>query len=84
MEGRKMIETLSCPTCNNSNQTTITDPESGEIICRNCGIVILDRIEDYVHEERGAYSMEELYTVSHADCGINSLLETYLSPIAGP
>lgn len=64
MEGRKMIETLSCPTCNNSNQTTITDPESGEIICHNCGIVILDRIEDYVHEERGAYSMEELYTRS--------------------
>jgi transcription initiation factor TFIIB len=59
-----MLETLRCPTCNNSNPTTITDPESGEIICSNCGIVILDRIEDYVHEERGAYSMEDVYTRS--------------------
>src|ERR671919_2748875 len=59
-----MIETLSCPTCNNSNPTTITDPESGEIICSNCGIVVLDRMEDYVHEERRAYSMEEVYSRS--------------------
>jgi transcription initiation factor TFIIB len=57
---KKMIESLRCPTCNNSNHATITDPESGEIICSNCGIVILDRIEDYIHEERRAYSMEEV------------------------
>jgi transcription initiation factor TFIIB len=57
---KKMIESLRCPTCNNSNHATITDPESGEIICSNCGIVILDRIEDYIHEERRAYPMEEL------------------------
>ena len=57
---KKMIEILRCPTCNNSNHATITDPESGEIICSNCGIVILDRIEDYIHEERRAYSMEEV------------------------
>src|SRR5918992_1533004 len=57
---KKMIEILRCPACNNSNHATITDPESGEIICSNCGIVILDRIEDYIHEERRAYSMEEV------------------------
>jgi transcription initiation factor TFIIB len=51
--------------CSNSlTQSTITDPESGEIICGNCGIVILDRIEDYVHEERRAHSMEEVYARS--------------------
>src|SRR5918998_2979152 len=55
-----MIESLKCSACNNLTQRTITDPESGEIICSNCGIVILDRIEDYVHEERRAYSMEEV------------------------
>ena len=35
-------------TCtNNSAQTLITDPESGEIICCNCGMVMLDNIEEY-------------------------------------
>ena len=57
---RKMIEVLICPTCNNPNQGTVTDFESGEVICSNCGIVILDRIEDYTHEERRAYSIEEV------------------------
>lgn len=59
-----MIESLKCSACNNLTQRTITDPESGEIICSNCGVVILDRIEDYVHEERRAHSMEEVYARS--------------------
>jgi transcription initiation factor TFIIB len=54
-----MIEALTCSSCN-KDQTTITDPDSGEIICSNCGIVILERIEDYIHSERHAYSMEEI------------------------
>lgn len=34
-------------TCtNNSGQMLITDPESGEIICSNCGMVMLDNIEE--------------------------------------
>ena len=53
-----MIEILACSRCN-TDQTAITDPESGEIVCSNCGIVILERIEDYDHRERRAYSMEE-------------------------
>ena len=37
---------IVCPNCSNSNITTnnasniITDPESGEIICSNCGLVV--------------------------------------------
>lgn len=54
-----MIEALTCSSCN-KDQTTITDHDSGEIICSNCGIVILERIEDYIHSERRAYSMEEI------------------------
>jgi transcription initiation factor TFIIB len=53
-----MIEILACSTCD-TDRTPITDPESGEIVCSNCGIVILERIEDHVHRERRAYSMEE-------------------------
>ena len=59
-----MIETLRCPTCNNSNHATVTDPESGEVICSNCGIVILEKIEDYIHEERRAFSIEETHNRS--------------------
>jgi transcription initiation factor TFIIB len=54
-----MIELLKCSACIDSAQNIITDPESGEIICSNCGIIILDRLEDYIHEERRAFSMEE-------------------------
>jgi transcription initiation factor TFIIB len=54
-----MIEALTCSSCN-MDQTTITDPDSGEIICSNCGIVILERIEDNIHSERRAYLMEEI------------------------
>jgi transcription initiation factor TFIIB len=42
------------------DQATITDPESGEIICSNCGIVICERIEDTIHQKRCAYSSEEM------------------------
>jgi transcription initiation factor TFIIB len=53
-----MIEILACSTCN-TDQTAITDPESGEIVCSNCGLVISEKIEDYAHQERRAYSMQE-------------------------
>ena len=32
---------IICPICNNNNSNkTVTDPECGEIICSNCGVVI--------------------------------------------
>ena len=39
------IQTLLCSICNRSDKI-ITDPESGEVICSSCGMVILDKIED--------------------------------------
>ena len=53
-----MIEILACSTCN-TDQTAITDPESGEIVCSKCGLVISEKIEDYAHQDRRAYSMQE-------------------------
>lgn len=47
-----------CSICNREN-TTITDPDSGEIICSNCGMVISDKIEDTIHQERRASTLEE-------------------------
>ena len=54
-----MIEALTCSSCN-KDKCPSRDPDSGEVICSNCGIVILERIEDYIHSERRAYSMEEI------------------------
>ena len=41
----------SCSICNRSDRI-VTDPESGEIICSNCGMVISDKVEDTSHLER--------------------------------
>ena len=40
-----MQTSIICSICNNS-QMLVTDPESGEIICRNCGMVMLDNLQD--------------------------------------
>src|SRR5437868_6369580 len=50
-------ETL-CSICNRSNRI-ITDPESGEIICSNCGIVISDKIQDMSRPDRRVFSSGE-------------------------
>ena len=50
-------ETL-CSICNRSNRI-ITDPESGEIVCSNCGIVISDKIQDMSRHDRRVFSSEE-------------------------
>jgi transcription initiation factor TFIIB len=49
---------LRCSICNQEN-TAITDPNSGEIICSGCGMVISDKIEDTIHPERRMFTLEE-------------------------
>jgi transcription initiation factor TFIIB len=39
-----MQTSIICSIC--SNGQMVTDPESGEVICRNCGIVMLDKIQE--------------------------------------
>jgi transcription initiation factor TFIIB len=48
-----------CTNCS-SYQTAITDPESGEIICSNCGMIISDKIEDTIHPERRMHTFEDV------------------------
>ena len=50
----KDTQTL-CSICKRSDKI-VTDPESGEIICGNCGVVIMDKAEDISHLERPAFS----------------------------
>jgi transcription initiation factor TFIIB len=51
----------SCYFFHNNNNFTdiITDPESGEDICSNCGIVITEKSEDIANPEWRAFTAEE-------------------------
>src|ERR671933_2771701 len=44
-----------CSICNRSDRI-VTDPESGEIICSICGMVLSDKVEDTSHLERHIFS----------------------------
>ena len=46
---------ILCSICKRSDKI-VTDPESGEIICSNCGMVISDKVEDTCHSERRIFS----------------------------
>src|SRR5574341_216111 len=48
-----MYNLLTCLTCNLGESTMITDPESGEVICGNCGTVAADCVEDNRNGFRG-------------------------------
>lgn len=51
-----MQTAIMCNICKSGQ--TVTDPESGEIICRNCGLVILDKVSESRPEWR-AFTTEE-------------------------
>ena len=46
-----------CTSCS-SSQAAITDPESGETICSNCGMVITDKTDDIIHQEERTFTFE--------------------------
>lgn len=50
----KDVQTL-CSICKRSDKI-VTDPESGEIICSNCGMVMSDKAEDVSHLDRHIFS----------------------------
>jgi transcription initiation factor TFIIB len=47
-----------CSICKRSDRV-VTDPESGEIVCSNCGMVISDKIQDNNKPERLAFLSSE-------------------------
>ncbi len=54
-----MQTSITCSACNNNNGQIVTDTESGEIICRNCGMVMLDNVQDTRAEWR-SFSTDEV------------------------
>jgi transcription initiation factor TFIIB len=58
-----MQTSITCSSCNNNNNNTaqiITDTESGEIICRKCGRVMLDNVQESRPEWR-SFTTDELH-----------------------
>ena len=51
--------TRVCSMCKRSD-SIVTDVESGEVVCSNCGMVISDKIQDINHSERRTFSSEEV------------------------
>ena len=50
-----------CSICSNKgvkSAVVVTDPESGEVICSNCGMVISQNIEDNTRAERRSFDGE--------------------------
>ena len=76
-----MQTSIICGGC--KNDKTVTDPESGEIICSRCGLVISDRAQDARAEWR-AFSTEE--SADRSRTGIPSSLARHdmgLSTVIG-
>ena len=51
-------ESVKCSVCGRM-QTAITDPESGEVVCSYCGLVISEKDIDLANPERRAFTTEE-------------------------
>ena len=51
-------ESIKCSICGRI-RTAIADPDSGEIVCSNCGMVIAETNQDDVNPERRAFTSEE-------------------------
>src|ERR687887_451149 len=56
-----MQTSIVCSMCgaDSNNSQMVTDPESGEIICSNCGMVISDKIQETRQEWRTFNTQEE-------------------------
>jgi transcription initiation factor TFIIB len=50
---------LACSVCL-TRQPLISDPESGEVICSNCGTVISDSADDNIHVERRIFTADQV------------------------
>ena len=50
---------VTCFVCRNDYTDIITDSESGEVICSNCGTVITDKSENISNPEWRAFTAEE-------------------------
>jgi transcription initiation factor TFIIB len=76
---------LVCSICKKDDRI-VTDTDSGEIICSNCGTVISDKVQDISRPERRTFSVEEENvtrrtgvptSIAFADMGLSTVIGKY-------
>jgi transcription initiation factor TFIIIB Brf1 subunit/transcription initiation factor TFIIB len=69
---------IICPICNDDrDKTVIADPECGEIICSNCGMVISDKMQESNMPDWRAFNTIELNDKSRIGNPITLALQPY-------
>src|SRR5438132_287953 len=58
MQRPSSSSSIICSLCK-SDLVVVTDPNSGEIICQKCGLVITDKVEESSRPEWRAFNSEE-------------------------
>ncbi|HZC20774.1 MAG TPA: TFIIB-type zinc ribbon-containing protein [Nitrososphaeraceae archaeon] len=70
---------ILCSICER-NDKLVTDPESGEVICSNCGMVLSDKIEEISRPEGNAFSADNKHRIgaptslARYDMGLTSVI----------
>src|SRR2546427_9698089 len=76
-----MQKLVGCSICKSNN--VITDPESGEIVCGKCGMVISDKIQETSQESRMFLNTEQAKdkrrtgmptSLASADMGLSTVI----------
>lgn len=57
-----------CPNCNDNTNSIITDAESGEIICSNCGLVISSDKTQQTRSDGSFLILTQVTTLQEAEC----------------
>ena len=56
---KTLNNSVTCLICQNDYTNIITDSESGEVVCSNCGIVITEKSENISNPEWRAFTADE-------------------------
>src|ERR687887_516380 len=67
---------IVCSICKRGDKI-ITDPESAEIICSNCGMVLVDKVEDTSHSDRPIFTGGGQIDEARARTGAPTSLATH-------
>ena len=58
-ENKKTTDSTTCSVYHKDYTDVITDDESGELVCSNCGMVISEKAQDITNPEWRAFTAEE-------------------------
>lgn len=69
------VQEQMCPECGSTN--IIKDWERAELVCSNCGLVLMESIIDNNHSDKRAYTAEERKQREHRGAPLSPMLSNY-------